>query len=283
MFSSHTARASDAYSSETFTPPSEEIWNLFRASPAKPTPLPATATAAATVAITSAQGTAAAGESTAELPSMFTEEEYDLLPTTLVKAIRRTKELLEETERVKKHTLHINNELKSVYGLMVRHGKKQLKNATKPAAAAASVHVAADPALLSSGAGGGLSSSSSHAAAPQPPKANGFCRPGAISDDMCDFLGVPHGTQKSRVEVNNCILDYIKRNQLVAPHNAQCIVPDDKLRSLLSADASAQPDLHITYFSIQKYLKHHFKVASLTARAGTTATTTTAEATVPLM
>jgi chromatin remodeling complex protein RSC6 len=263
MFSSsHAARAADAFAStESFTPPSEEIWNLFRAKPTA-----ATVVASATHPATAAAGTAAsvvAAEPTVDLPSMFTEEEYDLLPSTLVKAIRRTKELLEETERVKKHTLHINNELKSVYGLMVRHGKKQLKNATKPTAAAASSSVHAPDAALTSSSpdtAGGLSAG--HASLP---KANGFCRPGPISDDMCDFLGVPRGTKKSRVEVNNCILDYIKRNQLVHPHNAQCIVPDDKLRTLLSADASTHPDLKITYFSIQKYIKHHFKSASSVA------------------
>jgi len=209
-----------SYSNEKFTPPSEEILNLFR------TTYPSSQSMAAQVEL---EKDKVCVNPPPEIETAFAEDEYELLPTTFVKAIRRTEELLEETERIKKMSINVNNELKSIYGLIVRYGKKQVKLAQK----------------------------SAQESSPTNQKATGFCRPGIISNEMCDFMEIERGTMKSRVEVNNFIVDYIKTNGLVSQTNAQHIIPDDNLRKLLSENAF-EDDTQITYFSLQKYIKHHF-------------------------
>ena len=155
----------------------------------------------------------------------FSEEEFAKMPSTLMKAIRRTDALLLQTEAARKAAIETNNELKGIHALMIRYAKKQLKDNEKVAAE--------------------LSSDKEH----------GFRRPCMISDSMCEFLGKEPSTLSSRVEVNQFINNYIKQNGLTDSENAQCIVPDERLWSILSESARGNK---ITYFSIQKYIKHHF-------------------------
>lgn len=155
----------------------------------------------------------------------FSEEEFAKMPSTLMKAIRRTDALLLQTELARKAAIETNNELKGIHALMIRYAKKHLKDVEK---------VIAEPAV---------------------DKDKGFRRPCRISDAMCEFLGKDAGTLSSRVEVNQFINNYIKQHGLNDTENAQCIVPDERLWSILSESARGNK---ITYFSIQKYIKHHF-------------------------
>lgn len=158
---------------------------------------------------------------------LFTEDDLSKIPSTLLKAIRRTNTLLIQTEAARKMAIEMNNELKSINTLLLRHAKKAIKNVEKPDA----------DSNLEKG------------------KPRGFRRQCRISDLMCEFMGLPPGTMSSRVEVNQAINAYIKEHQLVDKENAQKIIPDEKLWSLLSASARGNK---ITYFSIQKYLTHHY-------------------------
>jgi len=158
---------------------------------------------------------------------LFTEDELSKMPSTLLKAIRRTNTLLLQTEATKKVAIEMNNELKGIHCLLVRYAKKTLK----------SVEKIESESNLDKG------------------KARGFRRQCRISDALCVFMGLAHGTMSSRVEVNHAINSYIKEHQLVDKENAQKIVPDEKFWSLLSESARGNK---ITYFSIQKYLKHHY-------------------------
>jgi chromatin remodeling complex protein RSC6 len=76
-----------------------------------------------------------------------------------------------------------------------------------------------------------------------------------MSDAMCQFVGLLPGSMSSRVDVNQAINNHIKKNNLIDKDNAQQILPDDTLWSILSENAKGNK---ITYFSIQKYIKHHF-------------------------
>ena len=154
---------------------------------------------------------------------IFSDEELDKLPSTLMKVIRRTDALLEQTEQARKSAIEANNELKAIQNLMVRYAKRLLKDANK---------TETKNVRQESG--------------------KGFHRLCKLSNQMCEFLNVPEGTQKSRVEVNQYINDYIKANNL---YNDRQIVPDEVLASILSDQANGNK---ITYFSIQKYIKHHF-------------------------
>lgn len=160
----------------------------------------------------------------------FTEEEFSKMPSTLMKAVRRTEVLLLQTELARKAAIETNNELKGIHSLIVRFAKKTLKDSEK------------NEATIELNQEKG--------------KTRGFRRQCNISDSMCEFMGLIPGTMSSRVDVNKAINEYIKKNGLVDKENAQRILPDEKLWSILSENAKGN---NITYFSIQKYIKHHYK------------------------
>lgn len=83
---------------------------------------------------------------------------------------------------------------------------------------------------------------------------NGFAKPTKISDELCVFLGVPKGTEKSRTEVTREINKYVKAKNLSDPKNKRIIRPDATLKKLLNSSDKDE----VTYFNLQKFLKHHF-------------------------
>ena len=159
----------------------------------------------------------------------FSEEEFAKMPSTLMKAVRRIDELLIQTESARRVAIEVNNELKGTHALFIRHAKKLIKDAEK------------NDAIIESNSEKG--------------KTRGYRRQCQISDAMCQFMGLALGSTSSRVEVNQSINNHIKKYGLIDKENAQQIVPDEKLWSILSENAKGNK---ITYFSIQKYIKHHF-------------------------
>lgn len=105
---------------------------------------------------------------------------------------------------------------------------------------------------------------------------SGFAKPNKISDELCDFIGEPHGTEKSRTDITRFINAYIKEHSLNKPENKRFILPDDKLRKILNVDAKEE----INYFILQKLISHHFppSASKLAAAAAAAATAATAEA-----
>lgn len=83
----------------------------------------------------------------------------------------------------------------------------------------------------------------------------GFARPSLISDEMCDFLKLPHGSTISRTEVTKQLINYIKTNNLQNTENKKNIVLDETLHKLF--DGAGIPE-NVTYFTMQKYVNHHF-------------------------
>lgn len=83
---------------------------------------------------------------------------------------------------------------------------------------------------------------------------SGIAKPSAISDELCDFLGQPHGTQMSRIDVIRSVNKYIREHKLQNPEKKQTILPDAKLQKLLSPPEGAE----IKYFNIQSFLNKHF-------------------------
>ena len=83
---------------------------------------------------------------------------------------------------------------------------------------------------------------------------SGFAKPNKISDELCDFIGEPHGTEKSRTDITRFINAYIKEHKLNKPENKRFILPDDKLRKILNVNESEE----INYFILQKLIYHHF-------------------------
>ena len=83
---------------------------------------------------------------------------------------------------------------------------------------------------------------------------SGFVRPTKISNELAKFLRMPVGTEMARTDVSRHINSYIRTNNLQDPQNGRTINPDDKLRALLKLGENDE----LTYFNLQKYMKHHF-------------------------
>lgn len=86
---------------------------------------------------------------------------------------------------------------------------------------------------------------------------SGFAKPNKISDELCDFLGVPHGTEKSRTDVTRFINAYVKEHNLNNPANKRVILPDAKLKSILNV----KDDEEVTFFILQRLISHHFPLS----------------------
>jgi chromatin remodeling complex protein RSC6 len=83
---------------------------------------------------------------------------------------------------------------------------------------------------------------------------SGFIKPTKITDELAEFLGKPVGIEMARTEVSREINNYIKLHNLKDPENGRNINPDSKLSHLLKLEKEDK----LTYFNLQKYMKHHF-------------------------
>jgi chromatin remodeling complex protein RSC6 len=85
-------------------------------------------------------------------------------------------------------------------------------------------------------------------------KPSGFIKPTRISDELAEFLGKTIGTEMARTEVSKEINTYIHTNGLQDKSNGRKINPDTKLTKLLKLNKEDE----LTYFNLQRYMKHHF-------------------------
>lgn len=92
---------------------------------------------------------------------------------------------------------------------------------------------------------------------------SGFVKPTRISDELATFLGKSSGAQMARTEVSKEINAYIRANKLQDKDNGRKIIPDAKLSTLLKT----QPSDELTYFNLQRFMKHHFIKAEVAATA----------------
>jgi chromatin remodeling complex protein RSC6 len=94
-------------------------------------------------------------------------------------------------------------------------------------------------------------------------KPSGFIKPTRISDELAAFLGKTVGTEMARTEVSKEINAYITNNGLQDKSNGRKINPDAKLTQLLKLNKEDE----LTYFNLQRYMKHHFIKAEVVAVA----------------
>jgi len=88
-------------------------------------------------------------------------------------------------------------------------------------------------------------------------KPSGFVKPTRISDELAQFLGKTVGTEMARTDVSKEINSYIQANGLQDKQNGRRIHPDEKLTKLLKVNKEDE----LTYFNLQRYMKHHFMKA----------------------
>ena len=92
-------------------------------------------------------------------------------------------------------------------------------------------------------------------------KPSGFIKPTRISDELAAFLGKTVGTEMARTDVSREINTYIQSHGLQDKSNGRKINPDAKLTQLLKINK----DDELTYFNLQKFMKHHFVKAEVPA------------------
>lgn len=90
---------------------------------------------------------------------------------------------------------------------------------------------------------------------------SGFVKPTLISDELALFLGKDKGSMLARTAVSKEINNYIRANKLQDPANGRKINADSKLSKLLKLAKSDE----LTYFNLQKFMKHHFIKTVVTA------------------
>lgn len=83
---------------------------------------------------------------------------------------------------------------------------------------------------------------------------NAFTIPRLISDEMCEFMGIPLNSKCSQTSVTKFLCDYIKINKCYDPDKHHCINPDSKLRKLLGTEF----DEEVLYVNLQSLLKKHY-------------------------
>jgi len=85
-------------------------------------------------------------------------------------------------------------------------------------------------------------------------KPSGFVKPTLISNELAEFLGKTIGTEMARTDVSKEINAYITAHDLQDKKNGRQINADEKLSKLLRL---SKEDV-LTYFNLQRYMKHHF-------------------------
>ena len=88
----------------------------------------------------------------------------------------------------------------------------------------------------------------------KPKKVSGFAKPTTVSTAMAQFLGLGSDELIARTEVTKRINKYVKEKGLQNEANKRVIVLDDTLRKLVNPPE----DVEVTFFNLQKYLKHHY-------------------------
>lgn len=86
---------------------------------------------------------------------------------------------------------------------------------------------------------------------------SGFAKPCKISDELCNFIGVNIGSERSRTDITRHINAYVKEKNLNNPANRREFFPDDNLRAILNVNA----DEKVTYFILQRLIAHHFPLS----------------------
>jgi len=94
-------------------------------------------------------------------------------------------------------------------------------------------------------------------------KPSGFIKPTRISNELAAFLGKTVGTEMARTDVSKEINAYIQSNGLQDKSNGRKINPDAKLTQLLKLGK----DDELTYFNLQRFMKHHFIKPEVVATA----------------
>ena len=83
---------------------------------------------------------------------------------------------------------------------------------------------------------------------------NAFLKPRGLSGELCAFMRLPAGSQRSQTEVTKFVSTYVKEHNCFDPANKRRILADGALSKLLKVTDKDT----VTYLNLQSYLKAHF-------------------------
>jgi len=83
---------------------------------------------------------------------------------------------------------------------------------------------------------------------------NAFLKPRGLSTELCAFMQLPAGSQRSQTEVTKFVSNYVKTHSCFDPANKRHIIPDGVLSRLLRVTDKDT----VTYLNLQSFLKVHF-------------------------
>ena len=91
---------------------------------------------------------------------------------------------------------------------------------------------------------------------PRDPNAppTGFQKPINVSDELRKFLGLAQGELIPRTQVTSKINEYCKEHNLQKEEDKRVLMPDATLSKLLRLKKGDE----LTFFNLQKHLKHHY-------------------------
>lgn len=89
---------------------------------------------------------------------------------------------------------------------------------------------------------------------------SGITKPVAITVELATFLGVPPGTLVPRNEVTKGVSSYVKKFELYDTENKQRfdLSNTSKPETVVLKTLLGNPTEVVTYFNLQRYLKHHY-------------------------
>lgn len=83
-----------------------------------------------------------------------------------------------------------------------------------------------------------------------------------LSNEMCEFLSVPHGTEMSYVDVTKNMREYVKKHELCQPNNKNNLVLDKPAGKSLVKLLQIPKDHDfetLTFFKLQKFFSPHIR------------------------
>lgn len=83
---------------------------------------------------------------------------------------------------------------------------------------------------------------------------SGFAKPGPVSKELANFLGLKEGELIARTEVTKKITEYCKQHNLQKVEDKRTINVDPTLKKLLRIKKGEE----LTFFNLQKYMKVHY-------------------------
>ena len=83
---------------------------------------------------------------------------------------------------------------------------------------------------------------------------SGFAKPGPVSKELANFLGLKDGELIARTEVTKKITEYCKQHNLQKAEDKRTINVDSALKKLLRIKKGEE----LTFFNLQKYMKVHY-------------------------